>query len=294
MQISCASRRYVWLLIPLFLVAAPSFTPELYAAGQAAAQTPAEIECTSAAVGFFNPKPNGIVHMPQSGPIFLTVEVPKEGTPTRLEMSAIDEQDLHKGKAWVPCQSDQDCGGGLVRFEKNLSVDRHGASEIEGGARYSATIWGSTAPNEKAPLPGDYRKSKTVYVKLAVTYRIAAKSCVSQASWYINQRQAMPVTLVVPPGKQILGFDFYGLESPPTTTDWVPCDSWTQSGGFTLQRGCDTAGRPIGGLTYYLTWIKESGLTEDNQKDARGFEALCINKSDTLSRSCRVKAYYQP
>lgn len=272
-------RRPVGYLLLLFLVGVP-----------AKAQPPAEIDCTSAAVGFYNGKPNGIIHMPQSVPILLTVNVPKGGTPTSLEMSAIGEKDLGKGKAWVQCQSGKQCGG-LVTFSEGLSVAQHGASEIDGGARYEATIW-ATGP-VRVPLPGEPPPSPTIYVKLAVTYKIASRRCVSEASKYITQGQTIPVTLVVPPGKHVVAFDFYGLESPHTTADWVPCDSWTQSGGFTLQTGCDKAGRPIGGLTYYLTWIKETGLKEDNQKLARGLEALCTNKSGT-SRYIKVTAYYVP
>jgi hypothetical protein len=225
--------------------------------------------------------PNGDTHLPAAPAVFLSVEVPKGGTPTSLTMFAIP----YGSPSWTQCTPGQPCAKVAI-FPSGLSLNSVSTS-FDGNQSWAGLVTlVTTTPTTDHP---DYFGG-VGYAKLVVEYTIAADECVSQGSWTINQNHNQSMALMMPDGKSLVGFDTFATEIPPLSVNLQPCDVYNAPGVYTKQNAC--LANP-GGIGFIPTLIKEFGMQADSTANSKGVEFVCSNARADLRRGCMARVRYK-
>jgi hypothetical protein len=249
-------------------------------------QAPHTLQCESAATGSVTMEPNGDTHLPAAPAVFLSVEVPRGGTPTSLTMFAIP----YGFPSWTQCTPGQPCARVAI-FPTGLSLGSVSTS-FDGNQSWAGLVTlVTTMPSTDHP---DYFGG-VGYAKLVVAYTIAAEECVSQGSWTINQNHPQPMALMMPEGKSLVGFDTFATEIPPKAVNLFPCDVYEAPGVYTFLNECNlTPPKPQkpGRIGFIPTLIKEFGMQANSTANSRGVEFVCSNASDDR-RGCMARVRYK-
>ena len=195
---------------------------------------------------------------------------------------------------WKKCTPGTDCVGAIfppiaIRDEKEPSKDlavfpvtsKDGKYVPDATTHYSGLV--SLVQGCGGNPPECF--STDVWIRLAVTYTMSGtNSCVAQQSFEINANSNFPMTLTVPVGKTIIGFDTFASELPPAAPVWQSCDVWN-NGTYSVRDRCVSG--PPGAIGFI-----ETKMT--NELDgAPGFYNICSNASGDRRRACRIRLRYK-
>jgi hypothetical protein len=249
----------------------------------ASGQTRSPLTCSSIAEGYVTNAPVTGVLVPQASQVWLSVDVPENGTPISLEMFARLQPDYyHKDiSPWIKCEAAKQCGG--VQFADGTSLQTKGRDWADGSIHYSSMV--SLRPTHSftdvVPYP--------TWARLVVNYTVAnGDSCISQLSYQVSANQSSPMTLLVPAGKKIEGYETFATVITPeissSSPKWMPCDV-SDGNKFSKHNQCAPGNPGVIGF--------EDALFVDEFDKSPGYYNICHNSHGRNPRACRIRIRYK-